>query len=81
MRTMSGQILGQIQPFLAKSNGQNKFSYKKARSTLDAVGMLAHSIAKSLNVLRDLDIVRIIIIASYFYLLCALLIFAKTNNA
>ncbi len=39
-------ILGQIQPFLEKSNDQNLFTYKKARSTLDAVGLLAHTIAR-----------------------------------
>ncbi len=33
-------IIGQIQPFLEKPNDQNKFAYKKARSTLDAVGLL-----------------------------------------
>ncbi len=34
---------------MEKSNDQNQFAYKKARSTLDAVGLLAHTIAKSLD--------------------------------
>ncbi len=32
-----------------KSNDQNQFAYKEARSTLDAVGLLEHTIAKSLD--------------------------------
>ncbi len=35
--------------FIEKSNDQNQFAYKKAWSTLDAVGLLAHTIAKSLD--------------------------------
>ncbi len=42
-------VLSQIQPFVGKSNDQNQFAYKKARSTLDAVGLVAHPIAKSLD--------------------------------
>ncbi len=42
-------VLSQVQPFMEKSNDQNQFAYKKARSTLDAVGLLAHTIAKSLD--------------------------------
>ncbi len=42
-------VLSQVQPFMEKSNNQNPFAYKKARSTLDAVGLLAHTIAKSLD--------------------------------
>ncbi len=34
---------------MEKSNDQNQFAYKKARSTVDAVGLLAHTIAKSLD--------------------------------
>ncbi len=34
---------------MKKSNDQNQFAYKKARSTLGAVGLLAHTIAKSLD--------------------------------
>ncbi len=33
-------VLSQIQPFMEKSNDQSQFAYKKARSTLDAVGLL-----------------------------------------
>ncbi len=42
-------ILSQIQLFLEKSNDPNQLPYKKARSTLDAVGLLVHTIAKSLD--------------------------------
>ncbi len=35
--------------FVEKSNDPNQFAYKQARSTLDAVGLLAHTIAKSLD--------------------------------
>ncbi len=34
---------------MEKSKDQNQFAYKKARSTVDAVGLLAHTIAKSLD--------------------------------
>ncbi len=35
--------------FMEKSNDQNQSANKKARSTLNAVGLLAHAIAKSLD--------------------------------
>ncbi len=34
---------------MEKSNDPNQFGYKKARSTFDAVGLLADSFAKSLD--------------------------------
>ncbi len=42
-------ILDHIQPLLEKSNDQNQFAYKKARNIFDAMGILEHTIAKSLG--------------------------------
>ncbi len=35
--------------YVRKSNDLNQFAYKKARSTLDIVGLQTHTIAKSLG--------------------------------
>ncbi len=42
-------VLSQTKPFLEKSDDQNQFAYKKSRSALDAVGLLSHTIAKSID--------------------------------